>query len=145
MEPSVYLEERLEGQRKWYSRKSSINKSYYYWFKILTIVFSILIPVILGLEKYGFLENASTAIASVLGALVAILTSISGFMKFREKWINYRTCSERLKRERFLYQTASAPYNKTNPFETLVSKVENIIGGENLEWSSYISEEQEPA
>jgi len=143
MEPGAYLEERLEGQRKWYSQKSSINKSYYYWFKILTIVFSILIPVILGLEKYGFLVNMSTVIASVLGALVAILTSISGFMKFREKWINYRTCSEKLKREKFLYQTTSAPYDKANPFETLVTRVENVISGENFEWSNYISEEQE--
>lgn len=144
MEIKTYIEERLEGQRKWYGKKSMINKHYYYWFRVLTIVFSILIPVILGIEEYIALSNVGKTIASVLGALVAILTSISGFMKFKEKWIGYRLCSERLKREKFLYQTASKPYDGANPFEALVSKVENIISGENVEWGNYIGEDQIP-
>ncbi len=144
MEQKVYIEERLESQRKWYSKKSSVNKNYYHWFKVLTIVFSILIPVILGLEEYMSMTGLSKAIAAVLGALVAILTAISGLMKFEEKWINYRGCSERLKREKYLFETATAPYDNTDALNVLVLKIENIISSENTDWGDYIREEKTP-
>lgn len=138
MEPKVYLEERLESQRKWYSKKSVINKNFHHWFKVLTIIFSISIPVILGLEEYVALDGWSTAVSAALGAVVAILTAISGLMKFEEKWINYRGCSERLKREKYLFETGTAPYDKADSLKVLVMKVENIISSENTDWGDYI-------
>lgn len=141
MEPKVYIEKRLEDQREWYSKKSGINKNYHHWFKMLTIVFSISITVILGLENYLSISNISAPIASVLGALVAILTSISGLMKFEEKWINYRGCSEQLERERYLFEAGIAPYDKNEALKLLVFNVENIISRENAEWSAYINRE----
>ncbi len=143
MEPKEYLEERLESQRKWYSKKSSVNKSYHYWFKVLSITFSILIPVILGLEEYISLTGWSRAIAAVLGAIVAVLTAITGLMRFEEKWINYRGCSERLKREKYLFQAATSPYDKADSLKVLVMKVENIISSENAEWGDYIRNEED--
>jgi hypothetical protein len=143
MEPKVYVEERLESQRKWYSKKSGVNKNYHYWFKLLTIIFSILITVILGLEEQVGLGGLSTGIAASLGALVAILTAISGLMKFEEKWINYRGCSEKLKRERYLFETATAPYDKADALKVLVLKVENIISSENADWGDYIRNEED--
>lgn len=144
MEQKVYIEERLEGQRKWYGKKSRVNKNYYHWFKVLTIIFSILIPVILGLEEYVSMASLSKATAAVLGALVAILTAISGLMKFEEKWINYRGCSERLKREKYLFETGTVPYDKTDALKVLVLKIENIISSENADWGDYIREEETP-
>lgn len=142
MEPKIYIEKRLEDQRDWYSKKSIVNKNYHHWFKLMTIVFSILITVILGLENYLSISNISAPIASVLGALVAILTSVSGLMKFEEKWINYRGCSEQLKRERYLFEAGSAPYDKKDSNKLLVSRVENIISRENTDWSTYIRREK---
>jgi len=142
MEPKVYVEERLEGQRKWYSRKSMINKRYYNWFNILTIVFSILIPLIVGFKEFFSSDNTIMLTIGVLGTLVAILTSISGLMKFKEKWINYRLASERLKREKFLWETKTTPYDKADAYAELVKRIETIINIENTDWVDYISEER---
>lgn len=78
-------------------------------------------------------------------ALVAVLKAISGFMRFGEKWINYRGYSERLKREKYLFETATSPNDKENALKLLVLKTENIISSVNADWGEYIrhSEDKE--
>ncbi len=137
MEAEEYVSERLDGQQKWYSKKSGINKDYHYRIKIVTIILAVLIPLLSGLDS-------SALIVGGLGALVAILTTISGVMKFEKKWINYRTASERLKREKLLWQTKTAPYDKDNAFTLLVTRVETIINVENGDWGDYIASKEKP-
>ena len=89
-------------------------------------------------EGYEFIIGA-------LGAAVAILSGMLGFFKFQEKWINYRTTSEQLKKEKYLYETGTEPYNQAGKsFNLLVKNCEALISGENTEWNNYIrTEDQE--
>ncbi|WP_339708441.1 DUF4231 domain-containing protein [uncultured Kriegella sp.] len=137
MKAEEYVTERLDAQQKWYSKKSGINKDYHNRIKIATIICAVLIPLLSGLESFGMLAGA-------LGAVVAILTSVSGVMKFEQKWINYRTASERLKREKLLWQTKTPPYEKDNAFTLLVTRVETIINVENGDWGDYIASKEKP-
>ncbi|WP_149274913.1 DUF4231 domain-containing protein [Pareuzebyella sediminis] len=140
MKPEEYIEDRLESQRKWYSEKSSLNKDYYNGFKIATIVFSVLIPLIAGSMQFASAKGSISLIVGILGTLVAILTSVLELMKFKEKWINYRTASERLKHEKILWETKTSPYDQPNSFQVLVKRTEAIINGEHSDWSEYIVE-----
>ncbi len=141
MDASTYIEERLNGQQQWYSAKSSLNKKYHTQLKISTIVLSVLIPFISGLEKQLPEEAPILLLLAILGSLVAVLTAISGLMKFKEKWINYRTASERLKKERLFWATKTGPYAQhMEGFDLLVKRVESIISSENGDWGSYMGE-----
>lgn len=139
MTDSEYIQTRLDHQIDWYSNKASKNKLYNNWSKGLIIFFSATIPLISGID---FAEIPKNITLGLLGTMIAILSGLSGFLKFQEKWSEYRTTSETLKHEKMLYQTQTGPYdNETNPFKLLVTRVENLISKENSAWSQYINNE----
>ena len=65
-------------------------------------------------------------------------------MKFQEKWSEYRTTSETLKHEKYLYETKSGPYDneRTDNFKSFVVRIENLISKENSSWSQYINKKE---
>ncbi len=144
MKEEQYIKERVDDQLNWYSKKSVTNKKYHLWTRGLVIVFSAIIPF-----AAGFLEthkNDSTTylnyVIGVLGMLVAILTGVSALMKFQEKWVKYRSTSEALKHEKYLYMTSSGGYkNADDPFHLLVTTVENLISKENATWGEFMNKE----
>ena len=73
-----------------------------------------------------------------MGAVIAIIESITKLFKWHENWIEYRTTCELLRYQKYLYLTKSAPYN-TEP-ETIdnifVRNIENIISSENNKWKN---------
>ncbi len=73
--------------------------------------------------------------AGAIGVLIAVTTGISALFKFEEKWTLYRTISESLKHERFLYFTEAEPYKGDDSFPLLVRRVESLITQENRDWS----------
>ncbi len=140
MKEEQYLNERLENQLKWYSNKSANNKMLHLWTQALVIIFSALIPFLAGFMETG--PVYLNYIIGVLGMLVAILAGVSAMMKFQEKWVKYRTASETLKHEKFMYITRTGHYKgKGEHFNILVTRVENLISKENSLWSEYMSEE----
>ena len=78
-----------------------------------------------------------------MGAIIAIIESITKLFKWHENWIEYRTTCELLRYQKHLYLTKSAPYN-TEP-ETIdnifVRNIENIISSENNKWKNINSQE----
>jgi hypothetical protein len=55
-----------------------------------------------------------------------------------EKWIEYRTTTETLKHEKYLYFTNSLPYANDDTFVLLVERVERLISKENSRWEDAI-------
>ena len=143
MDDQQYLTERLENQQKWYNSKSQYNRRWYKRLRIIQIVCAALIPLLSGLNyKFGPIITIPTGL---LGVSVTICIAINSLYKFHENWIQYRTTSEQLKHEKFLYQAQARPYNSANKFEILVLRVESLISRENSDWSQVMSLSDEPS
>lgn len=127
-----YIKNRLEDQIEWYSRKSSLYKKLFYMIRVSEIIIAGLIPAL-------FHWSLTIGILPLLSTVVAILAGLIAFFKFQENWISYRTTSESLKHEKYLYLTKVCPYNEGNCFEVLVKNVENIISRENSLWRQTLS------
>lgn len=137
MNEDEYLNERLANQISWYSKKGSINKALSNITKALVIILASLITVLTQIEFDSGIKNT---ILAAIAALIAIISGVSGAMKFQEKWTKYRTTAETLKHEQWLYKTGTGPYdNNSEAFKTLVPRVENLISRENSMWSEYVS------
>lgn len=140
MKEENYIKERVDDQIKWYSKKSSINKQLNLWTKGLVIVFAALIPF-----AAGFITGETiwlNYIIAILGVLTAIFTGVSALLKFQEKWNEYRTTSETLKHEKYLFLTEAGPYDgEEEAFKLFVSRIENLISKENSAWSQYINKD----
>ncbi|XRJ96217.1 DUF4231 domain-containing protein [Latilactobacillus sakei] len=132
---STYKDERLDDQINWYDKKSSYEKRRHYVIKILQVIFSTSIPV---LTSFVIDFHWMLRIIGILGGLVTILEGISSVMKFHEKWIQYRTISESLKREKYMFEASAGVYDadNTHEFKTLVERCETIISSENINWAN---------
>lgn len=133
-----YLSERLEDQINWYDSKSQFNQRWFKRLRMTEIICASLIPLLSGLSSS---INYSEWIIGVLGVAIAIAAAASGIYKFQENWIQYRTSSETLKHEKYLYITNSTPYTSDDRFEMLVTRIESLISKENSNWSRYIKKE----
>ena len=141
MESEEYLTKRVEDQINWYGKESTTNKRCHLWARGLVIVFAALIPFIVSLcSLNGGLLNI---LVSLLGFFVVVITGISALLKFQENWTEYRTTSETLKHEKFLFQTKSSPYDNDTreAFNLFVKRIEKLISKENSTWIQYISKE----
>jgi hypothetical protein len=139
MTEQEYIKTRIDDQITWYSDKATTNKLLNHWTKGLIIIFSATIPLIAGLDFYPTIKNI---ILGVLGSLIAILSGLSGLLKFQEKWTEYRTTSETLKHEKILFQTKTGPYSEeVEPFKLLVTGTENLVSKEHSAWSQYINKQ----
>lgn len=128
-----YIEERLNNQIQWYSQKSQHAQKMYKSFQITEIIIAATIPLLSG---YTTDYVIIAIIVGVLGAIIAIIETISKLFKWHENWIEYRTTCELLKYHKYLYLTQSSPYNPAE--ETIdnlfVQNIEDIISSENNQW-----------
>ncbi|MFA5782158.1 MAG: DUF4231 domain-containing protein [Bacteroidales bacterium] len=135
MNEENYLKDRVDDQIKWYSDKSSTNKMLYHTCKISEIIIAAVIPFLTGIvDKFPDLKY----LIGTLGVIIAILAGLILIFKFQEKWTQYRTTSETLKHEKYLFLTRTGLYQGENPFNLLVERVEFLISKENSNWSQYI-------
>ena len=127
-----YIENRFKNQRKWYSDKSSINKKRYQSLQIIIIIISSIIPVVTFIQwEYGKI------FATGLAVIISISTSLITTFKFQENWLNYRTTSELLKKEKSYFDAKINEYAKTdNPESLFVERVEDLISVESRQWKT---------
>ena len=138
MDEAEYLESRLEEQIGWYDRKSSLNKKAFQRCQLIQLVMASLITLSGAVNSSQF-PMVSYVVPS-LGAIIAIISGVLGLYKFQENWLEYRTVSESLKHEKYLFLTRSEPYHEPMPFNLFVNRVENIISEENSKWSQTMKE-----
>jgi hypothetical protein len=93
-------------QRKWYSSRASDLKT-----KSQRIEIAIIASGALVAALAAFLGKAAVVVA-LLGALVAILQGAQRVYRYSEIWPEYRRASERMKRERRMFEQGIAPYDR---------------------------------
>lgn len=132
MTPEDYLKDRLNDQIDWYDRKGGINKKMYQRCQLIQIIMASLITLSAIFEVFDY--DWISFLVPVLGAIVAIVSGVLGLYKFQENWVEYRTTSEQLKYEKYLFLTNSEPYHEPESFHLLVGRVEGLISKQNSSW-----------
>lgn len=125
-----YPIKRLEDQIKWHTQKARNNKKKFRLYQIITIIASAMIPII-NITSHGL--DIQKFLSSVIGGLIAIITSITQLEKYQENWILYRNTSELLKKEKYFFENDVEDYKgleKNNKNRLLVERTENIVSSE---------------
>jgi len=131
MSPEQYLAERVDDQLEWYEKKSADNKKWYHRLQLLTLIAAAAIPIIsLSSPDYNV-----RLLVAIIGSITAIAAGIVTLFQFKDLWIDYRSTAERLKYEKFLFLTGSAPYQNDDAFSEFVTRIESIIIQENRSWN----------
>ncbi|MDH4208876.1 MAG: DUF4231 domain-containing protein [Anaerolineae bacterium] len=121
--------ERLEDQINWYDRRSGINQQMYKRVKLAQIVLAASIPVFAGIAR------DVNVLLGALGALVVILEGVQQLYQFQQNWVTYRSTSEALKHEKFLYLGKAGPYASVDDaHEVLAERVESLVSEEHAKW-----------
>ena len=140
MDEKQYLSERLENQIDWYNKKSQYNQKWFKRLRLTEIVCAALIPFLsVSGEKIPY----STLLTGALGIVIAISAAASALYKFHENWIQYRSSTDQLEHEKFLYLTNTEPFNVNNKLPVLVQRVEGILSKENSSWAQSTNSQQE--
>jgi hypothetical protein len=122
--------QRLEEQVKWYSSGARRNKRWYMRIKLVQIVSAAAIPVLAA-------TSLPTWVAGSLGALIVVLESVQQLFQFHSNWTHYRSTSEALKHEKYLYLARAGAYaNVPNPEALLAERIEGRVSQEHASWAS---------
>lgn len=125
-----FFKDRYKGQINWYSDRATRNKRFYYLFQWGVIILSASIPVLIA-----SLPQIYQTVTVILSVILAIGTAGLKTFKFQENWINYRTISETLKKEKYFYDAELGDYSTASDREALfVERVEALISRENSLW-----------
>ena len=135
MNEDEYITDRLDDQIIWYDKKSQTNQRWFKCLRIFEIISAAIIPFLAGI---GSSIPYYSVIIGALGVIIAVSAGVSAIYKFHENWIEYRTTSETLKHEKYLFQTKCPPYHQEDSFCRLVQRVEGLISKENSQWSRYV-------
>jgi hypothetical protein len=131
----TYITDRLDEQISWYSIKSTKNQRKYKTLKISEMILASSITILaVFINNYPWLK----LIIIIAGALIIIFTGIHGIYNFQENWVQYRSISEILKHEKYMFLTKAGLYNLTDDSlagKLLVERCESIISHENINWS----------
>ena len=129
-----YVAQRLDDQIQWYDQKSVSNQKKWRWFSCAEILGAVSIPFLAGYAANSWVVFA----IGLIGLVVAVLASLKGLLQLQEHWIEYRTTCESLRKEKYLFQTQTEPYDDTRAFSLLVQRVETLVSKENTNWAQYM-------
>jgi len=132
MTEEEYIEGRLNDQISWYSKKSQTNQKWFKRLRLIELVAAAIIPFLAGI---GESIPCNSVIIGSLGVIIAVSVGLTTLYKHHENWMEYRTTSETLKHEKFLFQTKCSPYDKDDSFCKLVQRVEELISKEHTCWT----------
>jgi hypothetical protein len=130
--PEAYLSERIDEQLDWLNKASKRNKNQFVRLRILEIVLGSFVAVASPL-----MGNHTWAkwVIPLSGAGIAISGSVLALNRNQENWVRYRTLVEQLKREKFLFLSGVAPYEKGEAaFTQFVRTVEDLMTQERTSW-----------
>lgn len=128
MDLSNYIKERIDPQVVWYDKKSKSYKRYFFLGNIFILVTSTLIPFFISFEADYF-----KYIIGFMGVLITVVTGMLNLFGFYQKWLLYRTTSEKLKSEKHILNLMADRLDEDEQFE-YVQKLEGIIMNENQTW-----------
>ena len=123
---------RLKNQFEWYSTESAKNKRKYHQLKVSQIILAGLIPI-LSLMDF----STTKYIVACFGATIAALEGIQQLFQFHTLWFDFRSTSEHLKHEQFLFVSLSGPYRNLRYGQGLLllaERIEEHISKEHAKW-----------
>ena len=130
--------ERLEDQIGWYDRKSMTNQRYFKRIKMVEIASAALIPF---LSAFSF--SRMMWVTGGLGVLITVLEGMLHLNQYQQNWIAYRSTSESLKHEKYVYLGKASPYaSAVDPHALLAERIESLVSQEHAKWASV--QQQEP-
>ena len=150
MSPETYLQYRVDDQLKYYASAANRAKRIHFWMQSCVVVMGVLVPVLVnfpvaGAGEAGFLslldDGNRRALVTVVSLALAVLTGLQNFRKDGDLWLTYRLNEELIKRERFLYVTASGRYSdRATAFDRFVTSVEDLISAEHSKFRALVEE-----
>jgi hypothetical protein len=130
---------RLQDQIAWYSAKSAANQRGFKLLKVCQIVAAAVIPVAAA-------ESSPAWLISGIGALILVLEGLQQLQQYQQNWTAYRSTSERLKHEKFLFLARAGPYAPAEKPEALLAeRVEGLVSQEHAAWASHQEEQTREA
>lgn len=136
MDTSAYINERLNDQIAWYSKKSSINKKYFNRYKWAELCIGCLITIA---TYYSGQYDCLRILTIFLSSILVMIVALHGLHNFHENWIEYRKTAELLKNEKYTYLYKAGVYKNLSDedkFILLVERCESIISHENINWAN---------
>lgn len=133
MHDELYIKERLHTSEARLNDLSSENQKKYKRLRkseiiiAATIPFAVTLSSIHPINESVILETILTIYSGIGGAVLALMSNVLKMGGFFDKWMEYRSRAELLKREEYLYVTHMPPYTKHDAFPTLVDRVEQIL------------------
>ena len=122
--------DRVETQIQWYGRNARRSKRNYMRIKLVQIIAAAFIPVLAAVDL-------PTWVLGGLGASVVVLESVQQLFQFHSNWTHYRSTSEALKHEKFLYLAHAGSYaTAANPDALLAERIEARVSQEHASWAS---------
>ena len=128
-EPGDPTWERLETEIDWYDRKSTSSQRWYKRLKLLELAAAAVLPVFAGLQSPVWVTGG-------LAALIVVLEGAQHLYQFQELWITYRSTTEALRHERYLYLAQAGPYLGEDRHRQLAERIEGLISQEHAKWTS---------
>lgn len=145
-----YINERLDHQQKFHSKKSSTAQNRFVWLRRVEIIAAAFIPVlaIIPADKVACIQ----LLIGGMGALVTILASWLALGNYQQDWMTHRGTSEALKAQKMYFQTRTGPYagtekeelNEQQLLHRLVDNVEAILGNEHVKWQQQKTKPDKP-
>ena len=122
--------ERLEDQIQWYDKQSSKNQNYYKGLKIITLIFTGLVPVLAAF-------SLAPQVIGIFGFLALVCEGLQQLNQYQANWISYRSTCEALKHEKYLFLTLAGHFRGTDdPISLLAEHVEALVSVEHAKWIS---------
>lgn len=121
---------RLDDQIAWYSGRSRLNQRRFKILKAATIISAALIPV--ATTAGG---STGAKVAAGLGVLIAIVEGVQQMNQYHANWSAYRSTTEGLKHEKFLYLAHAGAYTEPGTAHAILAeRVEALVSEENAKW-----------
>ncbi len=139
MDDQEYIKERVDDQIGWYDKKGMHNQR---WYKVLRALETFLSLTTPFLAAFASTFSWAKIVIGAVGLGIAAIASTLNLYKFQENWIEYRSTTEALRHEKYLYLTKSGPYNIECPFNVFVERIESLISKENTNWAQYITRDR---
>ena len=126
-----FIRSRWLDQVLWMEGRADQARTWYYIFRLTTIILGVIIPVLVGLNIVGQMGTVLRYVIVVIGLLVAISAALEEFFRYGERWRHFRQTVEWLKIEGWRFFQLSDPYLKykthTDAYIDFADRVEDII------------------
>ena len=118
---------RTQNCLEWYVRKAIYYKYMFYILSIINLALPLLSALII-------VFNEKSNMGAILAAIASLSASLLALYNARDKWTNYRTAAENIKKQYSLYCGKVAPYDDENAHTRYLLMLEQYMSEVHLQW-----------